>query len=99
MDSERRTMVLNSMTSEEINEKIFKHYNYDGLQAYSELSLLARAENARKSLRAQMPIWLGVTGISAYNCTRLSVLSASGRIGAIGGLALGAGMTIATARM
>ena len=40
-----------------------------------------------------------MTAVSGYNLTRIGVLSNSGRIGAIGGLALGAVMTLATVKM
>ena len=99
MAEDRRSMLINPMTCDDINEKVFKHYNYDGVRAHADLDTIARAEAARGRLRRSTPIWLGMTAISSYNCTRLSVLSNSGRIGAIGGVALGAAMTITTLRM
>lgn len=99
MVNERRSMMLNHMSGDEINEQIFKHHNFDGLASHSDLSLVARAEYSRSSLRATTPLWLGMTSVGAYNCTRLGVLSASGRIGAIGGVALGAVMTFTTYKM
>ena len=99
MVNERKSMLLNQMSAEEINEKVFKHYNYNGLEAYADLSLIARAEASRASLRSTTPLFLGMTGVSAFNCTRLSVLSASGKMGAVGGLVFGAAMTFTTMRM
>ena len=86
------------MTGDEIKEKVFKHYNYDGLQADADLNKLASAEAMRRRMRMSAPIWFGLTVFSAENCARLGVLSRSGKIGAIGGLAFGAMMTFTTIR-
>ena len=63
------------------------------MAAHDELYFVARAELARKKLRRSWPIWLGMTAISGYNVTRMPVLSASGRIGALAGLTVGTMMT------
>mmetsp|Transcript_41524 Transcript_41524/g.54664 ORF Transcript_41524/g.54664 Transcript_41524/m.54664 type:complete len:100 (+) Transcript_41524:32-331(+) len=99
MVNERTSMLINPMTCDDINEKVFKHYNYDGVRAHGDLDTIARAESARARLRRTVPLWLGMTAVSGYNCTRLGVLSASGRAGAIGGLAFGAFMTFTTLRV
>ena len=39
-------------------------------------------------------MWLGMTAVSGYNITRMGVLSATGRVGAITGLAVGSFMTL-----
>ena len=53
----------------------------------------------RRQVRKTTPMWLGMTAISGYNLTRMGVLSNSGRIGAIGGFAVGTLMTINTMMM
>ena len=40
-----------------------------------------------------------MAGVSAYNMSRMGVLSNSGRMGAIAGLTVGAFMTLTTLRM
>lgn len=89
----RQSMFLRHMTVEQLDEHIFKHYNYNGIDAHQDLALIASAEKARKATRNSAPIWLGMTAFSGYNMTRMGVLSASGRIGAITGLAIGSFMT------
>ena len=98
-DAERRSMLVRPMTGDEINEKIFKHYNYNGAAAAEDLYIVARAESMRRQVRKTTPMWLGMTAISGYNLTRMGVLSNSGRIGAIGGFAVGTLMTINTMMM
>ena len=99
MVSERRSMLLRPMTTQEIEENVWKHDNYDGVAASEDLATLARAHEARGQLRKSMPLWLGMSVVSGYNLTRMSVLSNTGRIGAIGGLAVGAIMTVNSLRM
>lgn len=52
MDSKaRQSMFLRSMTGEQIDEHVFKHYNYNGMEAHDDLYRIASAEQARKTLR------------------------------------------------
>ena len=97
--AERKSMLLSPMTSQQITENVFKHYNYDGVAAHQDLQKIASADAARKQLRMTMPMWFGMTVFSGYNVTRMGVLSNSGRIGAMAGLAVGAIMTVSTATM
>ena len=99
MEAERQSMLLRPMSGQEIDEHVWKHHNYNGLAAAADLDTIARAEVARGQLRKTTPIWFGMTVVSGYNLTRMGVLSGSGRMGAIGGLALGALMTVQTLRM
>ena len=92
-------MLQGNLTCQDIDEKVFKHYNYDGLAAHADLQTIIKADDAKQSLKLMAPMWVGMTGISAYNLTRMGVLSNSGRVGAIGGLAFGAIMTINSFRM
>ena len=97
MDSKaRQSMFLHKMTGEQIDEHVFKHYNYNGEEAAADLHRIASAEKARRQLRASAPVWLGMTAFSAYNVSRMGVLSASGRIGALSGLVVGSCLTIAS---
>ena len=89
-------MLLRHMTTEQIDEHVFKHYNYNGMDAHNDLYLIARAESVRRLTRNTAPFWLGLTALSGYNVTRMGVLSPTGRIGAITGLAIGSFMTFAT---
>ena len=95
-DKERRHMLLGEMTCQQIDEHVFKHHNFDGLQAQDDLNTIVKADEARRSLRMTSPVWIGMTGVSAYNMTRMGVLSNSGRMGAIAGLTVGAFMTLTT---
>ena len=79
-----------------INHLIFKHYNYNGMEAEADLRTMAAAYNARQTLKKSAPIWIGLTAFSAYNVSRMGVLSVSGRVGAISGLAFGSIMTVAS---
>ena len=99
MVSERKSMLLNRMSCEQINEHVFKHHNYDGTSADADLQTIVSAEYGRRYLRKSTPIWLGMSAIGGYNLTRMGVLSNSGRMGAIGGLAFGAWMSVVTMRM
>ena len=92
--AERRSMLLAPITCDQINEHVFKHYNYNGLEAQEDLDLIARADITRRRMRKSVPLWLGMTAISGYNVTRMGVLSNSGRIGAIGGLVFGSLATL-----
>ncbi len=99
MVSERKSMLLHLTSGQQINDQVWKHHNYNGLEASDDLATIARAHAARNSLRKSMPLWFGMTVFSGYNITRMGVLSNSGRMGAIGGLALGAIMTVTTLRI
>ena len=99
MVNERTAMLLNQLSVQQIDEVILQHYNYNGLDAHADLQRVATADAARRQLRRTVPLWIGMTAVSGYNLTRINVLSNSGRIGAIGGLALGAVMTLATTKM
>ena len=89
----RQSMFLRHMTVEQLDEHVFKHHNYSGMDAREDLALIASAEKARAFTRNSAPFWLGMTAFSGYNMTRMGVLSASGRIGAITGLTIGAFMS------
>jgi len=58
--------------------KLFDHYNYDGVAMNQDLTALARHEKSRTFARSTTPLWLGMSLFSAYNLTRFSVLSKSG---------------------
>ena len=87
MVNERKSMLINPMSCDQINEFIFKHHNYNGAEAHNDLLIQAKAEQTRRRMKNSMPMWMGLVGIAGYNVTRMGVLSPSGRIGAIGGLA------------
>ena len=98
MVTERKSMLLNRMICDQINEHVFKHYNYNGMEADADLQTIVSAEYGRRYLRKSAPIWLGMTAVSGYNLTRMGVLSNSGRIGAMTGLAFGAWMSVVALR-
>ena len=86
---ERVLFLTRPMTGDEVTEKIFKYYNYNGLDAHDDISRLERATTNRQRFRNSAPMWLGMTAVSAYNVTRTGVLSKSGRTVAVAGLVLG----------
>jgi len=92
-ESDRRTLLWRDLNTKEIEENIFKFHNYDGVKMHRDLQLLEKHDRAKKWTRATVPIWLGITGISAYNVTRFGVLSKTGQAGALAGLVLGAYLT------
>lgn len=94
METDRKNLLIQKLTTEQIDQHIFKHYNYNGVEAHEDLKRVVAADAARKVMRKYMPVWVGMTAVSGYNVSRMGVLSASGRIGAIGGLFLGAGATL-----
>jgi len=87
------------MTSKDINEHIWKHYNYNFLAAQKDLEFIERADKHRKRMRKTTPLWLGMTAVSGYNMSRLGFLSASGRVATVSGLVLGSVMTIYTTQV
>ena len=96
MVDERKRMFLQPMTTDEINEKVWKHHNYNCLDAYDDLSTLQAADHGRVMLKRTTPLWFGMTLLSSYNITRMTVLSNSGRVGAVAGVLTGAFMTYKT---
>lgn len=87
-------MLVQKLTAEQIDQNIFKFYNYNGAAAHEDLKRVVAADSARKGMKKYLPVWMGMTAVSGYNLTRMGVLSNSGRVGAIGGLALGASTTL-----
>lgn len=94
MESDRRSMFLREMSCDEVNDNIFKHHNYNGLDSYEDLKKLVYHDMARRRMRKALPIWLGMTAFGGYNLTRMGVLSASGRVGALAGVVIGSTMTL-----
>ena len=94
MLTERQRALIQPLNGDQINELIFKHHNYDGLAAQRDLHLVAQAERFRATMRRSTPVWMGMAAVGGYNLTRMGVLSNTGRIGAIGGLAVGTFMTV-----
>ena len=43
----RQSMFLRHMTVEQLDEHIFKHHNYSGIDAHQDLALIASAQKAR----------------------------------------------------
>ena len=43
----RQSMFLRHMTVEQLDEHIFKHHNYSGIDAPQDLALIASAQKAR----------------------------------------------------
>ena len=95
-DSERKSMLLRPMSGDDIREKIFKYHNWNGLDAYEDLNKLQAAEHGREVIRKTVPLWFGMTVLSSYNVSRMTVLSNSGRVGAVAGLVTGGIMTYYT---
>ena len=94
--SERKSMLMQPMTGDEIREKVWKHHNWNCLDAYEDLHTLQAADNGRNVLRKSAPMWFGMTVLSSYNVSRMTVLSNSGRVGAVAGVLTGAWMTYKT---
>ena len=94
--SERNSMLLRPMSGDDIRENVWKHHNWNGLDAYADLQLLQSADHGRQVMRRSVPLWLGMTAISGYNVSRMTVLSNSGKAGAVAGLLTGAFMTYRT---
>ena len=67
--------------------------------ATSQPNLAKRLCEQMMLLRKSAPLWLGMTAISGYNLSRMSVLSNSGRVGAAAGLLTGAFFTFRTLTM
>ena len=87
-------MFRGPMTVADIDEHVFKFFNYNGAQCENAIQRIAVAENARKFQKRWLPYGLGMIAFSGYNLSRFGVLSSSGRIGAISGLAIGTFMTV-----
>ena len=81
----RNTMLWRNLTTAEIEEKIFKHHNYDGAVMHKDLLALERHHRARKLGNSLMPMWLGMTAVSTYNLSRFGVLSKTGKGAAVAG--------------
>ena len=96
MISERKSMLLKPMSGDEIRENVWKHHNWNGLEAHDDLMVLQAADHGRQVLRRTVPLWFGVTVLSGYNVSRMTVLSNSGRVGAVAGVLTGAFMTYKT---
>ena len=93
---ERKSRLLQPMSGDEIREEVWKHHNWNGLAAYDDLMTLQAADHGRVVLRRTVPLWFGVTLLSSYNVSRMTVLSNSGRVGAVAGVLTGAFMTYKT---
>ncbi len=78
MDSDRKALLWSNLSSKDIHEKIYKFHNYDGVKMNRELHIIERHDRAKYYARASAPFWLGLTAFSAYNITRMGVLSKSG---------------------
>lgn len=90
MDSDRKTLLWSNLSTKDIREHIYKYHNYDGVKMNRDLQTIERHDRAKNYARASAPVWLGLTAFSAYNVTRIGVLSKSGQAAAVAGLVLGA---------
>lgn len=82
----RRELLWKDLTTAEIEEHIFKHYNYDGQAMHNDLLLLERHDRAKQLGRKTMPLWLGMSAVSAFNLSRFGVLSSTGKGAAVAGM-------------
>lgn len=89
----RSEMLHRNLTGAEIHQNIYKFHNYDIDAVQADMHQLVIHDSFKKLARQSTPLWLGVTAFSAYNITRLPVLSAQGKIAALGGCAYGLWMT------
>jgi hypothetical protein len=78
MDSDRKALLWSNLSTQDIREKVYEYHNYDGLKMNKELLIIERHERAKRIARASVPVWFGLTVFSAYNITRMGVLSKSG---------------------
>ena len=89
MDSDRKALLWSNLNAKDIREKIYKVHNYDGVKMNRELQLIERHDRAKSYARGSAPVWLGLTAFSAYNITRIGVLSKTGQAAAVAGLLVG----------
>ena len=78
MDSDRKALLWSNLSSKDIHEHVYKFHNYDGVKMNRDLHIIERHDRAKHYARASAPVWLGLTTFSAYNVTRIGVLSKSG---------------------
>ncbi len=78
------------LTMSEINATILNPNNGDMLASYNDLSTLAQMDRARQKFNLLFSTaGVGIFGVSAYNMTRMKVLSKTGKVGAVLGLYVG----------
>ena len=86
----RSDLIYRDLSCDELTQKVLKHHNYDGLRANQELRQLAWLYNIRQRNAVLHPlVGISMTGISAYNLSRMGVLSNSGKVGAVAGFCVG----------
>lgn len=82
----RSELLWRDLNTTEIEQHIFKHYNYNGEAMHNDLLLLERHNRARQLGRKTMPLWLGMSAVAAYNLSRFGVLSRTGQGAAVAGM-------------
>lgn len=90
MDSDRKALLWSNLSSNDIRTKVYEFHNYDGVKMNRDLQIIERHDRAKQYARASAPVWLGMTAFSAYNVTRMGVLSKTGQAAAVTGLLVGA---------
>ena len=85
---------MRDLTCDELNKHIFNHYNYDCKEGYQDLMRVVHRERMKRLYKDSSIIWIGMTGFSAYNLSRISALTGQGRVLAGLGLAFGGLNTI-----
>lgn len=91
-----KALSWDALSAKQLREEVFDKHNWNGEAMANDILTLERHERATKYAKATMPVWAGVTAVSAYNLTRLGVLSGSGKGAALAGSVLGAYMTVST---
>ena len=91
----REFLNADSFNKKTIMENVFKTNDFDGLKAHEDLSRLVREEKLRNVARFEAVLGAGGALISLYNLSRIGQLSSSGKVAAVGGLALSSYWTLA----
>ena len=76
-------------TSDELTA-VLREHNYDMLSAYYTLRRVQMVEETRARHRKVFPaLGLGITAFSAYNVSRIGVLTGTGKVAAMLGMVVG----------
>lgn len=89
----RSEMLSRALTGAEIHRNIYQFHNYDVDAVQADMYQHMVHDHFKQIARQTTPIWLGVTAFSAYNISRINVLSPQGKIAALAGCAYGLWMT------
>jgi hypothetical protein len=89
MEDRSSLLASGNLNSSQITEHILKFHDYDGLAADNDLKRLVIREQTNQKMQTIVPLWYGLAGFSAYNLSRLPVLTPAGKMLSISGFAVG----------